>query len=223
MSGLLPLLHVCDSLFPIGSFSHSDGLESATASGRVASAGDLRQWISACLREALGRAEAPALRIAWESFLDSRWEEIRRIDEEMHAMRPSSTGRAASRAMGLRLLKTWQQMRPHANLALLLEGDEPALTLPVAFGIVCAASGIELRPALEGFVYTRLAATISSAMRLISIGQHEAHAVLADALALVPSVVDAVVERRAEPAQFAPALDLAAMSQQYVHSRLFRS
>ena len=30
---LLALLHLCDSLFPIGSFAYSDGLESAAAAG----------------------------------------------------------------------------------------------------------------------------------------------------------------------------------------------
>ena len=30
---LLSLLHLCDSLFPIGGFSYSDGLESATYVG----------------------------------------------------------------------------------------------------------------------------------------------------------------------------------------------
>ena len=81
----------------------------------------------------------------------------------------------------------------------------------------------DLRESLEGFCYTRLAATVSSAMRLMSIGQHEAHALLTEMLADAPSVVDTVLARRARPSQFAPVLDLAVMSQQYVHSRLFRS
>ncbi len=97
------------------------------------------------------------------------------------------------------------------------------LTLPVAFGVVCASADIDERAALEAYFYTRLAATISCAMRLMPIGQHEAHLRLADALARVPSLVDGVLARGEQPAAFLPALDLAAMNQQYVHSRLFRS
>ena len=126
--------------------------------------------------------------------------------------------------MGTRLLKTWQTLRPHPDLAgFLADGDSSRLTLPVAFGLACAAADIALRESLEGFCYTRLAATVSSAMRLMSIGQHEAHALLTEMLADAPSVVDMVLDGRAGPSQFAPALDLAVMSQQYVHSRLFRS
>lgn len=220
---MFELLHLCDSLFPIGGFSHSDGLEAATTSGAVKTAADLRAWMDACLDETLAHCDGPAMSQAWHLFAECRWDDIGALDAEVHALRPSSTGRTAARAMGTRLVKTWHQMRPHPGLAIMLEADEVSFTLPVAFGAVCAAAGIEARAALEGFVYTRLAATISTAMRLMAIGQHEAHALLAATLARAPEVVEAMMRSERAPSAFAPALDLAAMSQQYVHSRLFRS
>ena len=61
-------------------------------------------------------------------------------------------------------------------------------------------------------------------MRLMPIGQTEAHALLADALdARAGGRRRACWHAAREPESFAPALDLAAMTQQYVHSRLFRS
>ena len=220
---MFELLHLCDSLFPIGGFSHSDGLETATATGAVKTAADLHAWMDACLHETLANCDGPAMWRAWHGFTEGRWEDIAALDGEVHALRPSSTGRAASRAMGTRLVRTWHQMRPSPGLAIMLGRDEASFTLPVAFGAVGAAAGIDARAALEGFVYTRLAATVSSAMRLMAIGQHEAHALLAATLARAPRVVAAVMHSRRAPSTFAPALDLAAISQQYVHSRLFRS
>ena len=101
-----------------------------------------------------------------------------------------------------------------------------SFTLPVAFGIICAAAAIDSRDAVAGYIYTRLAATVSSAMRLMPIGQRGAHALLAAALSRVPEAVDAIVLRvsRGEGlGTFAPAFDLAAMEQQHVRSRLFLS
>ena len=69
-------------------------------------------------------------------------------------------------------------------------------------------------------------AVASSAMRLMSIGQREAHALLAATLARVPAAVDAIeagLVRGDSLGAFAPAVDLAAMGQQYVRSRLFLS
>ena len=95
----------------------------------------------------------------------------------------------------------------------------PAVARDVAQGFSPAVA----RDAVEAFAYTRLAATVSSAMRLIAIGQNEAHLLLSRALERVPAVVDAMIARRAKPESFMPALDIAQMTHQYVHSRLFRS
>jgi len=76
---------------------------------------------------------------------------------------------------------------------------------------------------LEALAYTRLAGTVSAAMRLAPVGQRDAHALLARALDRVPAVVRAIGVRGAAPESFMPAADIAAMSQQYLHSRLFRS
>ena len=222
---LVDLLHLCDSLFPIGAFAHSDGLEAAVAERRVAGASGLRQWLDATLHEALADVEAPVVLGAWRAFAARRWSALRQIDAEMHTLRPSSTGRQASRAMGTRLLLTWRQTRSTGALEELFAAIDlgDGVTLPVAFGIVCSAVDIDERAAVAGFMYTRLAAATSAAMRLIAIGQHEAHRLLADILELVPAAVDRVLARGQRPSGFMPALDLAAMSQQYVYSRLFRS
>ena len=227
----LALLHLCDSLFPIGAFAYSDGLE--TAAGRAAppfDTGELRAWMEACLDETLGRLEGPAVWAAWPAFRDAEWDTLVRLDEELVALRPSSSGRRSSRAMGRRLLTTWQALHadPRLERALRLfdKAAAPLLSgpsLPIAFAGACACSGIDRRHAVEAFAYTRLAATVSAAMRLMPIGQAEAHALLARALERVPALADLVASRDAPLESFAPAADIAAMTQQYVHSRLFRS
>ena len=223
---LVTLLHLCDSLFPTGGFAHSDGLEAATSSGLVATAEDLREWMGVCLDESLGRAEGPAVLLAWRACVERRYDRVGEIDAEMHALRPSATARQASRAVGRRLLKTWQQIHPRvaleAPLACAIEEGHLA-TLPVAFGIACASARIGLRATIEGFLYSRLAAAVSCAMRLMPIGQYEAHRLLASTLTLVPEVADQLIARGEEPATFAPALEVAVMSQRYLGSRLFLS
>jgi urease accessory protein len=222
----LALLHLCDSLFPIGGFAHSDGLESATSDGRVARPGDLGAWLDAILEETLGRMEGPALWQAWAMFDTGDLDALVTLDEELAALRPSSSARRSSRAMGLRLLTTWQTLRPDPRLAhvLTLAGARrlgPAL--PIAFAGACACAGVDRRHSIEAFAYTRLAATVSAAMRLMPIGQTDAHLLLARTLDRVPAIADAIVRRDARLESFTPAIDIAVMSQQYVHSRLFRS
>ena len=225
----LRLLHLCDSLFPLGGFAYSDGLEAATSGGSVAIAADLGGWLDVCLDETIGRLEGPGVWLAWLAFRDGDWVSIVVLDEELTALRPSASARRSSRAMGLRLLTTWQALHPDGRLEhaiALARGGRLGPVLSVAFAGACACAGIERRRSVESFAYTRLAATISAAMRLMPIGQAGAHALLARATGRVPAIVDAIVSREGAGVRleaFSPAMDLAAMSQQYLHSRLFRS
>lgn len=232
MAGLA-LLHLCDSLFPVGAFAYSDGLETAT--GRltppfVVDADGLRAWIDVCLDETLGRMEGPAVWQAWPAFRDADWDTLVTLDEELTALRPSSSARRSSHAMGRRLLTTWQTLHPdprieHALALARAHAGAPQFgpALPIAFAGACACSGIDRRDAVEAFAYTRLAATISAAMRLMPIGQTDAHALLARTLERVPAAIELVASRDARVESFAPEVDIAAMTQQYLHSRLFRS
>jgi len=236
----LSLLHLCDSLFPIGAFAYSDGLESAADTGvrlvsdpcqtgvrlvsdwcltPVRDAEGLRYWLDAVLDESIGRLEGPAVWLAWLAVVDHDWRALASLDEELTAIRPASASRAASRSTGHRLLTTWRALHPDDRLSHL-----PApCSLPIAFAAACACAGIDRRESVEAYAYTRLACTVSAAMRLLPLGQTEAHAELARALERVPPVVEAMTMRSNSIESFSPALDVAAMTQQYLHSRLFRS
>jgi urease accessory protein len=222
---LLPLLHLCDSLFPIGSFGYSDGLEGATAAGLVQTPADLQAWLDVCLDEAVGRMDGPAALQAWAAFERHNWDALCQLDEEIIAMRPSSATRRSSRAMGLRLVTTWRSLYPDSRLECLVDLARQGRlgpALPIAFSCACASAGVTMCDAALAFAYTRLASTMSAALRLMPIGQTEAHSRLAEILRRVPAVVHAI-PTGARPASFAPAMDMAAMAQQYLHSRLFRS
>jgi urease accessory protein len=160
------------------------------------------------------------------SVVDAKgeWEilSVNPLDDEVFALRASSAGRDATRAMGSRLLKTWQQLRPHESVGVVLQ-QRPRLTLPVAFGVVSAASEVPVRAALEGFIYTRLAAIVSGAMRLMPLGQGEGHGLLSDMLTSVPTVADQILADDGPLTSFTPVMDVMVMSQQYVESRLFKS
>ena len=227
-SGRLPsLLHLCDTLFPTGGYAHSDGLETAAAERLVTGGADLESWLTGCLRESIGCCDGIVVMEAMPAFNEERWADLRALDEELHALRPSSAARAASRSTGRRLLRTWSAIDPAVAPRLVsAAGLSLDVTFPVAFAIACASIGVPSVEAVEAFAYTRLASATSSAMRLLPVGQQEAHVRLASVLRQVPATardVEERVRRGCRPGAFTPAFDLAAMGQQYVHSRLFLS
>ncbi|MGE3707424.1 MAG: urease accessory protein UreF [Vicinamibacterales bacterium] len=216
------LLHLCDSLFPTGGYAHSDGLEAATATGLVATPADVQAWVEGLLAGPLRELDGPAVRLACEHVEDGRPDALEDLDDELYAQRPSASGRDAIRAVGSRLLRTWHRLHPHPFLETLLS-RRAGWTLPVAFGAACATSGVPPREAVEAFLYTRVAATASAAMRLMPLGQIDAHAIVARAAERMPGIAAAVMARREAPGAFMPLVDMLAMRHQHVVTRLFRS
>jgi urease accessory protein len=222
----LELLHLCDSLFPIGGFAYSDGLERATSDGTISDAAGLQAWLDSVLGDTIGRLEGPAVWRAWRAVAEGDVAAMIQLDEELTALRPSSSARRSSRAMGQRLLTTWQALHPDVRLErLAMVAKEGAVgpVLPLAFAAACASAGVTRRESVEAYAYTRLAATVSAAMRLMPIGQTDAHRLLSRTLERVPAVVDRIAPGHDELESFTPTMDIAAMTQQYLHSRLFRS
>jgi urease accessory protein len=228
--GVLQLLHLCDTLFPLGAFAHSEGLEGAVAAEGAAqddSAPDrLQRWLDVLVDESFGRADGPTVWRAWRAFDADDYGTLATIDEEIIALRPAASARGATRAMGLRLVRLWHTLHPDPRLERLLTLARSGIlapALPVGFAAACASGGSDRRTAVEAFGYTRVAATVSAAMRLMPLGQTAAHVLLAHTLDRLPRVVDGIVRRDTAAESFMPSMDIAAMTHQYLHSRLFRS
>src|SRR5438874_565053 len=180
-------------MFPVGAFAYSEGLETAAVrvapQDAAASGALLRAWLDVSVDESIGRLEGPAVWLAWRAFQATEFDQLAVLDEELTALRPSASARRSSRAMGLRLVTTWHVLHPDSRLEeTLTRARQGTLgpALPIAFAGACACSGVAQRAAVEAFAYTRLAATVSAAMRLMPIGQTAAHALLSNALERVP-------------------------------------
>src|SRR5262245_32526315 len=90
---LLSLLHICDSLFPIGAFAHSDGLESASADGSIRTGDDLAVWMDVGLDQLFRRCDGPAVLLAWTAMLSDNEPALAELDDRVYALRPSSSSR----------------------------------------------------------------------------------------------------------------------------------
>lgn len=216
-------LQLTDSFFPVGAFAYSDGLETATASGRIGDAISLGEWMEHFIACVFVPCEGLALVKSMNALHAGDLETLRRLDEELTAIRTSRAVRSASVGMGKRLLSLYDSMRgdersswdylmlPHANAA-------------VAYAIVFFHSGLETRHAALAFGYNRLAGIVSAGLRLISMGQQQGQELLTKMLDRLPGAVDRIHDMADEPLRsFSPLLDVQQMNHQYVYSRLFRS
>lgn len=216
-------LQLSDSFFPVGAFAYSDGLETAATRGEVHDAASLREWMDHFLDDVFVPCEGLALVKGMCALIAGDTDSLAALDEELNALRPATSIRAASAGVGKRLISLYSSIcgddgftefsrnLPHGNASL-------------AYAAVFFHRGIAERDAVLAFGYSRLSGIVSAALRLISIGHQQGQVLLTQTIRRLPDAADRIMQEIDEPLRsFNPALDIRQMNHQYVYSRLFRS
>ena len=225
----LRLLHLADTALPIGSLSHSFGLETLAAND-ILTVADLPNFLAGFVRES-AMLDAVACRSAFrlirssaESFPVSSWLEL---NDHLSALKPARESRAGSAALGRNFLQTVLALEEQPVLREAFESARSSGTLihhSTAFGLVSAILELEEAPATLAFIHQLAAHLVSCCQRLMPLGQTAAGRILWN----VKPVIAEVVNRSAnlhlsDVSSFVPLLDWGAMEHPALSTRLFIS
>lgn len=225
---LLSLLQLCDSFFPTGAFSYSDGLESAVSQELVTDQASLNQWIEHYLTNTFLYCDGLAFWQTSLAFQAEDWHTIHRLDRELTALKPSASVRKSSCSSGKRFLKSCLPLYSDKGLDTILtkiENQELVGNASVVYALIFEMIGVNDEEALIGFGYTRLMGMVSAALRLMSIGQQQAQTILTEQLQQLPNIAKRIQTLNYDQPleSFAPIQDIQQMNHCYLYSRLFRS
>ncbi len=145
MQPLLTLLQINDSMFPIGGFTHSYGLETYVHRGLVKDVATSESYATAMLQHNVRYNDAAFLHKAYLLCEKKRgWEKFHELDEEITALKAPSEIRMASKKLAIRFLKTTADISPVARcnkyLQSIKDGDQHG-HYPVAFAMYAQAKG----------------------------------------------------------------------------------
>lgn len=155
------LLQVNDALFPIGGYSHSQGLETYIQQGIVHDEETAAEYIGKKLKLNLACTDLLGVRLAYEYALKEDVAALDMLEEILGASRIPMEQREASRKMGSRFTKTICKL-PQENIPMEKRGIfekylETRKGKPVshccAYGVFCAALGIEEEETLYHYLY----------------------------------------------------------------------
>ena len=104
------LLQVNDALFPIGGYSHSQGLETYIQRGIVHDVDTAREYITHKIKWNLAYTELLAARLAYEAAEKKDLQELLYLEELLEASRIPMEQREAARKMGSRFAKTIEKL-----------------------------------------------------------------------------------------------------------------
>jgi urease accessory protein len=221
---LARMLQFGDSIFPIGGFAFSGGLESAIQKRVVTDAQTLEAFARTAAEQSAA-GDGIALVIAHRAALAGNVAELVRIDEWVYARKLSSETRTMSVRMGKKFAELGAEVtgapQLHAWRSEIGTGATPGC-YPVALAVNFAAQGL---PACDAFVvhqYGVTAMILSAALRLMRIGHVDTQRMLYRLGADADAAYEIAARARLEDmAGFAPLTEILAAVHVEAHVRLF--
>jgi urease accessory protein len=224
ISRLMFALQFGDSLLPTGSFSFSNGLESAAAQHIVHDRATLAEFALAAVRRSAA-TDGIALLEAHRGAGASDLGRIRAADRAAFNRKVSEEARTMTVRMGRKLAELATCVVPAPVLRRWLgevTAHQTAGTYPVAQGVLFADLGSPEPDAFAVHLYGVAMTTLSAALRLMRIEPREVQAIVAQAGAETPRLYAEVRDASlADMAGFAPMTDILAAIHVRAHVRLF--
>jgi urease accessory protein len=224
LAALYRLLTWLSPSFPVGGFAYSSGIEWAVEAGDITDAISLGGWLRSMLVDGSGFCDAAFLAQAHHAVAVDDARALSETAELAAAFVPSRERQLETSAQGRAFVEIARAAWNCERLEYALASCTGPIVYPIAVGIVSAAHGIPLAPAVHAFLHALVSNWISAGSRLIPLGQSDSQRLLA---ALEVEVV--ATARRAlsaTPDDLGSATfraDLASLRHETQYTRLFRS
>lgn len=208
--------------YPVGAFAYSHGLEWAIETGDVHDVETLGAWIECILLHGSGRNDAILFAAAFRAVREAN--SIGEIAELACALAASSERRLESVQQGAAFLAATRAAWPSVALEKIAADIGAHTAYPILFAAATAAHGMNLRPALDGYLAAFASNLVSGAVRLSVIGQTAGQGIVAR---IAPTAAQIAAFAQASTLDDLGGLafraDLASLHHETQHARLFRS
>ena len=219
------LLQMTDSTFPVGTFSFSNGLETASHMGIVHDADTLEQYTRSVARQGAFSDGVAAL-IAYRATLAGSLEDVELIDRELMLFKMNDEARMMLQRMGKKLAELGVKLFPGCEimtkwLADIKEGKTPG-TYPVAQGISFAAAGLSEEDLFASHQYGVINMVLSAALRCVRVSHYDTQLILQRLCAESDTLFEEAKDMTFEDMNsFVPEMDIFASLHEKGNMRMF--
>ncbi|MDO5614974.1 MAG: urease accessory protein UreF [Cruoricaptor ignavus] len=195
MQKLLTLLQINDSMFPIGGFTQSYGLESYISSDLVKDTATAKKYAENMLRYNLFYNDAAFVNLTYDFASKKKyWKKFVELDDWVTALKAPMEIRQASHKLAIRFLKIAQELHPYPFCQKYLDAIQSGeLTghYPIAFALYAQLAGIDKKDALVAFYYNTLNGIVTNCAKIIPISQTHSQKILHDLKGTIEELVEA--------------------------------
>ena len=220
----LKILQFGDSMFPVGAFAFSGGLEMAVQKGVVRDRASLGEFTRTVAHLA-ATGDGVALLAGHRGALARDLDRIRRADEAIYIRKLSEEARTMTVRMGRKLA----EMAAHILGDSMLDRrfrysttDSVPITYPVALGVLFAELGLSEEDAFAAHQYGVAVMVLSAAVRLMRVDHVDTQGILYTVNATVAEEYQrAAIATLDDMVTFGPVIDVLAAAHVHAHVRMF--
>lgn len=176
------LLQINDALFPIGSYTHSFGLESYIQKGWVKNKETALNYLKANLGTQFLHSDLLSLKLAYEYAIkgdNSGLKKILELEENLYISTSPLELRNANQKLGTRFLKTIKILPLAPN-----EFFQKYLCATItpthssSYGVFCASMKLTLTSSLKHYLYAQSSNTVTNCVKTIPLSQNDGQKIL---------------------------------------------
>lgn len=191
MTTNLLLLQMTDSTFPVGTFSFSNGLGTASHLGIVKNADTLEQFTRSVALQA-AYSDGVAALIAHRAALKGDLEGVEQIDRGLMLFKMNDEARMMLQRMGKKLAELTVKLFPEYELAArwlesIRQGKSPG-SYPVAQAVAFAAGGLDAEQLFASHQYGVINMVLSAALRCVRVSHYDTQLILKRLCAEAPAL-----------------------------------
>lgn len=223
------LLQINDALFPIGGYSHSQGLETYIQRGIVHDVDTAREYITHKIRWNLAYTELLGAKLAFEAADKNDLRELLHLEELLEASRIPFEQREAARKMGSRFAKTIEKLDlPISKSGIFREYLDARAKKSVShcciYGVFCSQMGISLKEALSHYLYAQTSAIVTNCVKTIPLSQTSGQQLLSGCYGEFEEILSGLKDCTTEDLCLsAPGFDIRGIQHEKLYSRLYMS
>ena len=222
------LFQINDSLFPIGAYSHSYGLETYIQKNLVKDMDSAYEYLECNLKSNFLYGELLSIYLAYEYAEKNNIKKIVNLDNLLNCSKSSKEIRMASQKLGSRFIKTLIssniKYRNENFINYVKESENLQPTHTVAYGVFCQSVGIPKNKAIEGFLYSYTSQTITNCVKTIPLSQTDGQKLLYKSYEIFEEVISILPKLTLEDLCLStPGFDIRSMQHETLYSRLYMS